>query len=63
MNPVLLEASMSSGAQVDLDWGGVDTAGAGSGAGVQDAAYLTDEEILGIEPVGSAVVNLRDGSS
>src|SRR5713101_1144445 len=50
---------MSSGTQVDLDWTGIDAAqggpaappagganGAGSGAG----AYLTDEEILGIDP-------------
>ncbi len=49
---------MSSGTQVDLDWAGTDagrgTAGApGASAstnGGTNAAYLTDEEILGIDP-------------
>jgi hypothetical protein len=54
---------MSSGTPVELDWAGVDagpggvstplangTNGAGSGTG----EYLTDEEILGLEPVGIA---------
>src|SRR5579862_7333224 len=53
---------MNAGTQVDLNWSdgnaAVDTAvvsGSGAGAGVPaDAGYLTDEEILGIEPVGSA---------
>jgi hypothetical protein len=49
---------MSSGTQVDLDWAGTDSAASG-GAGESSAAgatnggagYLTDEEILGIEPL------------
>lgn len=51
---------MSSGAQVDLDWAGADAGQGGAGApspsapstGAAGGAYLTDEEILGIEPVG-----------
>jgi hypothetical protein len=54
-----METAMSSGAQVDLDWGGIDVAQGGvatppasaPSTGVAGAAYLTDEEILGIEPV------------
>src|SRR5271169_3245717 len=50
---------MSSGTQVDLDWAGTDAAQGGSAAppasalntGAAGGAYLTDEEILGIEPV------------
>ncbi len=54
---------MSSGAQVELDWTGVDAAPGGAatvpangtnGAGSGTGAYLTDEEILGLEPVGAA---------
>jgi len=49
---------MSSGAQVDLDWAGADAAQGGAAApaasalntGAAGTAYLTDEEILGIEP-------------
>jgi hypothetical protein len=49
---------MSSGTQVDLDWAGTDAGQGGAGAppasapntGAAGAAYLTDEEILGIEP-------------
>ncbi len=37
---------MSSGTQVDMDWAG----GGARRAGTGDAAYLTDEEILGIDP-------------
>jgi len=52
---------MSSGTQVDLDWAGADVRQGGAGAtpagapnaGGASGAYLTDEEILGIEPVGS----------
>ena len=49
---------MSSGSQVDLDWAGTDAGQGGAGAPPASApgngaAYLTDEEILGIEPVGS----------
>jgi len=48
---------MSSGTQVDMDWAGADAAQSGAGAppatapnsGATSAAYLTDEEILGIE--------------
>jgi hypothetical protein len=52
---------MSSGAQVELDWTEVDAAPGGAssplangtnGAGSGTGAYLTDEEILGLEPVG-----------
>src|SRR6266566_1965621 len=51
---------MSSGTQVELDWAGVDAAPGGAstplanGAGSGTGAYLTDEEILGLEPVGVA---------
>jgi len=54
---------MSSGAQVELDWTEVDAAPGGAatvpangtnGAGSGTGAYLTDEEILGLEPVGVA---------
>lgn len=52
---------MSSGTQVDLDWAGTDAAQGGAvvppasapSAGAAGTAYLTDEEILGIEPVSS----------
>ncbi len=48
---------MSSGTQVDLDWAGTDAGQGGAGAppasaasaGAAGGAYLTDEEILGIE--------------
>jgi hypothetical protein len=51
---------MSSGTQVNLDWPGTDAAQGGAAAPPASApstaaaggAYLTDEEILGIEPVG-----------
>ena len=54
---------MSSGSQVDLDWAGADVAQGGAGApaagaakdGAAGGAYLTDEEILGIEPPGGSV--------
>jgi hypothetical protein len=58
---------MSSGTQVEMDWTGVNAAqndavttpptgvnGAGAGA------HLTDEEILGIEPVGGATTARRE---
>src|SRR6267143_256719 len=54
---------MSSGTQVELDWTGVDAAPGGpstppangtNGVGSGTGAYLTDEEILGLEPVGAA---------
>jgi len=52
---------MSSGTQVDLDWAGTDVTQGGNGVppasvaqtDAAGAAYLTDEEILGIEPIGS----------
>jgi len=52
---------MSSGTQVDLDWAGTDGGQSGAGApaasapatGASAGEYLTDEEILGIEPIGS----------
>src|SRR6266853_3899648 len=58
---------MSSGTQIDLDWSGVNAAQSdaatpapsgvnGAGAGTQ----ITDEEILGIEPVGAATNIHRD---
>src|SRR5467141_486762 len=54
---------MSSGTQVELDWTEVDAAPGGpstppandtNGVGSGTGAYLTDEEILGLEPVGAA---------
>src|SRR6267154_5528777 len=51
---------MSSGTQVELDWTEVDAAPGGAstplanGPGSGTGAYLTDEEILGLEPVGVA---------
>src|SRR5690242_8999009 len=53
---------MSSGTQVDLDWAGTDAGQGGAGApaagapgtGADGGAYLTDEEILGIEPAGGS---------
>jgi len=52
---------MSSGTQVDLDWAGTDAGQAGAVASPASAAsdvaagatYLTDEEILGIEPISA----------
>src|ERR1700680_4004569 len=52
-----MEGAMSSGVQVDLDWAGADAAQGGAAAppasapstGAAGGAYLTDEEILGIE--------------
>jgi hypothetical protein len=50
---------MSSGAQIEMDWAGIDAApgavaappvGGASGAGAAPEKYLTDEEILGIDP-------------
>ena len=43
---------MSTGTQVDLDCAGTDVAPGVAGAPAAGAVYLTDEEILGIEPVG-----------
>ena len=51
---------MSSGTQIEMEWTGIDTssgaaappASAANGAGVGTRAFLTDEEILGIEPFG-----------
>src|SRR5258706_6400286 len=60
---------MSSGAQIDMDWAGIDGAAGGaaappasgaSGAGATAEKYLTDEEILGIEPVGESTTTRRD---
>jgi hypothetical protein len=53
-----MEQTMSSGTQVDLDWAGTDAGQGGAGAPQVSAAnpaaaggaYLTDEEILGLEP-------------
>ena len=50
---------MSSGTQVEMDWAGTDAGQGGAGAppasasnpGAAGRAYLTDEEILGIEPL------------
>jgi hypothetical protein len=61
---------MSSGTQIDLDWTGIDPtlpnggyagqasapANASNGAG----GYLTDEEILGIDPVGQTRVSVPE---
>src|SRR5260221_545291 len=49
--------TMSRGKQVDLNWAGTEVAQSGvagppASAPNTGAAYLTDEEILGIEPVG-----------
>src|SRR6266851_6189338 len=52
---------MSSGTQVDLDWAGADAGQGGAAAppasapntGAAVETFLTDEEILGIEPAGS----------
>ena len=53
---------MSSGTQVEMDWAGTDAGQGRAGAPPDSAAntgatpggaYLTDEEILGIEPIGS----------
>jgi hypothetical protein len=60
---------MSSGTQVEVEWTGVDTVQSGTtvlppsstnGAGAGAGAYLTDEEILGIEPVGATTTIRRD---
>ena len=60
---------MSSGAQIDMDWAGIDGAAGGaaappasgaSGAGATAEKYLTDEEILGIDPVGESTSARRD---
>ncbi len=63
---------MSTGTQVDLDWAGTDVAESGTGGadagsagtvagGARGGAYLTDEEILGITPVGGSET-ARDSS-
>ena len=62
---------MSSGTQVDMDWVGADVAGGGAGApaaaapdtGAGGPAYLTDEEILGIEPVNAGAPNQQSVTS
>ncbi|HXP78651.1 MAG TPA: hypothetical protein VN976_02005 [Verrucomicrobiae bacterium] len=54
---------MSSGVQVDLDWAGTQASQSGApvspagaaNTGAAGAAYLTDEEILDMEPIGSSV--------
>ena len=60
---------MSSGAQIEMDWAGIDVAsgavatppvGGANGAGAGAEKYLTDEEILGIEPVGESTTTRRD---
>jgi hypothetical protein len=58
---------MSSGAQVELDWAAIDAAQGGEGASgaggargtnahapAEPSTYRSDEEILGLEPVGQA---------
>jgi hypothetical protein len=58
---------MSSGTQIDLDWSGVNaaqsdaaTATASGVNGARAGTQLTDEEILGIEPVGAVTTTHRD---
>src|SRR5712671_1110336 len=60
---------MSSGAQIDMDWAGIDGAAGGaaappasgaSGAGATAEKYLTDEEILGIDLVGESTSTRRN---
>src|SRR5258706_10637887 len=60
---------MSSGAQIEMDWAGIDVAsgavatppvGGANGAGAGAEKYLTDEEILGIDPVGESTSTRRD---
>jgi hypothetical protein len=54
--------TMSSGTLANLDWTGTDAAQGGAAAppasapntGATRGAYLTDEEILGIEPIGAS---------
>ena len=61
---------MASGTQVDLDWAATDTAADGAERGAVtplpaapnaavDVRYLSDEEILGIEPTAPAAPNNR----
>src|SRR4051812_30922518 len=68
---------MSSGTQVDLDWAGVDPTSPQSGhvgrgpastnvpnaAGAGDGAYLTDEEILGMAPVGQTLLSVPEDAA
>src|SRR5712692_162223 len=67
---------MSSGAQVELDWAAIDAAQGGEGAaGVvgargtganapsEPSTYRSDEEILGIEPMGQASAHPPDGAA
>src|SRR5665213_3468503 len=63
--------TMSTEAQIDLDWAGTNGAESGTGgagspsgangaataSGAAGAAYLTDEEILGMEPVDTAATS------
>src|SRR5258708_32685057 len=60
---------MSSGAQVEMNWAGLDAApgaaatpaaSGANGAGTAAEKYLTDEEILGIDPVGESTSARRD---
>jgi hypothetical protein len=60
---------MSSGTQIELDWSGIDPAPDGTptppaggvhSTGSETGVRLTDEEILGIEPVGATTTARRD---
>jgi len=58
---------MSSATQIDMDWAGIDSAQTGTATsppngvnGARAGAQLTDEEILGIEPVGAVTSTHRN---
>src|ERR1700733_3999750 len=56
--------TMSGGTQVDLDWAGTEAGQATATSvpapgGAAGERYLTDEEILGIEPVGASADSQR----
>src|ERR1700738_4399171 len=63
---------MSSGTQIEMDWTSLESTpdraaappgSAPNGAGAGTGAFLTDEEILGMEPVGQTLLSVPEGAS
>ena len=63
---------MSSGTQIEMDWTSLESTPGGAvappvsapnGAGAGTGAFLTDEEILGMEPVGQTLLSVPEGAS
>src|ERR1700737_2566396 len=67
-----MERTKSSGTQIEMDWTSLESApgrgaappvSAPNGAGDATGAFLTDEEILGREPVGQTLLSVPERAS